>query len=55
TGKAAGLDGIPYELWKQTAARSKSDRTAFNVCGALKLLYNDIEKHGTSMIPEFSD
>uniref|UniRef100_A0A0W0G0A5 Reverse transcriptase domain-containing protein n=1 Tax=Moniliophthora roreri TaxID=221103 RepID=A0A0W0G0A5_MONRR len=49
-GKAPGLDGIPYEVWKalqsQYETETKAERLSFDIIGALKMLYNDIERFG---------
>ncbi|EEB97152.1 hypothetical protein MPER_03581, partial [Moniliophthora perniciosa FA553] len=49
-GKAPGLDGIPFEVWKSLESRYETDLGAeipsFNVILALAYLFNDIEQHG---------
>jgi hypothetical protein len=49
-GKATGINGIPYELWKvlddKYECQAKKEKPAFNIIGALTKVYNDIEKHG---------
>jgi hypothetical protein len=56
-GKAAGIDGIPHELWKALAARfkhkEKETGPKFNVVKCLTQLYNDIERHGISRPSDF--
>ena len=56
-GKAAGIDGIPHELWKTLAARYENKRTLnqpkFNIVKCLTILYNDIERHGIAPPSEF--
>jgi hypothetical protein len=54
-GKAAGLDGIPYEMWKQTAEKHNRDKKLLNVCHMLQILFNDIERYGTGQYLEFMD
>ncbi|KAJ3480915.1 hypothetical protein NLI96_g8028 [Meripilus lineatus] len=58
-GKATGLDGIPYELWKmlnqQYKNAKKSKKNAFDVVGTLTKVYNDIEKHGVDPKTNFSE
>ena len=47
TGKAAGLDGIPAELWKKLNEMYerdvKEERPSFDVIRYLTGIYNDIE------------
>jgi hypothetical protein len=56
-GKAAGVDGIPHEMWKALANRhenmEKAGKPAFNIINCLTSLYNDIEKHGLVQPIEF--
>lgn len=54
-GKAAGLDGIPYELWKKLAECHKKDTKALDICRVMQVLFNDIERHGTDTFQEFTD
>lgn len=53
-GKAAGINGLPTELWKSLKLahinKKKQEKPAFNVIETLTHIYNDIERHG--MIPE---
>jgi ribonuclease HI/exonuclease III len=48
--KAAGLDGIPYEIYKNLKSRhtnlSKEGREGFNITEMLALVYNDIAEEG---------
>ncbi|KAI0342654.1 DNase I-like protein, partial [Trametopsis cervina] len=50
TGKAAGLDGIPYELWTTLYHRSQQDESTgpppLDIIQALAHAYHDIEVHG---------
>ncbi len=59
TGKAAGLDGIPAELWKLCAQRAERDGAkddpAFDIVGMMKKVFNDIETHGVCEGTEFAD
>jgi hypothetical protein len=56
-GKAAGIDGIPHELWKALSTRYENNKTPnapkFNVIKCLTLVYNDIERHGLCPPSEF--
>jgi hypothetical protein len=56
-GKAAGIDGIPHELWKALAARYDNKKTLnqskFDIVKCLTNLYNDIEKYGIAPPSEF--
>ncbi|RDB23311.1 Transposon TX1 uncharacterized protein [Hypsizygus marmoreus] len=51
-GKAAGIDGIPYELWKIMQYRhddqSKRNTPSFNIIDVLQKVYADIERHGVA-------
>ncbi|KAJ7646302.1 Endonuclease/exonuclease/phosphatase, partial [Mycena polygramma] len=48
--KAPGLNGIPYEVWKVLDSRYNTkvaqNKPAFDLIGALHILYNDIEDNG---------
>ena len=56
-GKAAGIDGIPHELWKMLATRYENkknlDQPKFNIVKCLTVLYNDVERHGIVHFSEF--
>jgi len=56
-GKAAGIDGIPHELWKALLTRfenkKRTDELQFDIIKCLTLIYNDIEQHGISAPSEF--
>ena len=49
-GKAAGMDGLPHELWRvlvdQHSENEKHKKPSFDVVKLLRLLYNDIEQEG---------
>ncbi|KAJ7104119.1 Endonuclease/exonuclease/phosphatase, partial [Mycena belliarum] len=49
-GKAPGLDGITYEVWKILDARYQTaislEKPAFNILSVMLAVYNDIETHG---------
>ncbi|KAG0691781.1 hypothetical protein DFH29DRAFT_818936 [Suillus ampliporus] len=57
-GSAAGLDGIPYEIWKCLDQKHKSDqqeeKPSFNVIKTLTTIINDIQIHGIDEQTEFS-
>ena len=56
-GKAAGIDGIPHELWKMLATRYENKKNLnqpkFNIVKCLTVLYNDVERHGIVHPSEF--
>ena len=56
-GKAAGIDGIPHELWKTLLIRFQNKKgdedSKFDIIKCLTLVYNDIERHGISLPTEF--
>ena len=58
-GKAAGLDGIPYEMWKaldEKFKRTPKDASPrFDCLELLFLAYKDMETHGTSDQTGFSE
>jgi exonuclease III len=62
-GKAAGLDGIPAELWREMAhdydeAEKKEPRPSPmppNIAKILTKVYNDIEEHGIEPGTEFNE
>ena len=58
-GKAAGVDGLPHELWKKLAEQYVDDvaceRPAFDIIGSLTAVYNDIEKEGIVVGTSFSE
>ncbi|TFY61694.1 hypothetical protein EVJ58_g4350 [Rhodofomes roseus] len=58
TGKASGLDGIPYELWttlQKIHAQTDESEASFNVLALLEILYNDINRYGIEENCEFTD
>lgn len=57
TGKAAGVDRIPYELWKILDAQHQADsedKSRMNIVGVLTKFYNDMEIHGVIPGLEFT-
>ena len=60
TGSAAGIDGIPYELWKTIMIHHKStnknynDELTFDISKTLTTLFNDIQTHRVDQSTEFT-
>jgi exonuclease III/ribonuclease HI len=62
-GKAAGLDGIPAELWKDMAAEHSAAEGGEqqqkpkppNIVKILTRVYNDIEEHGIEAETDFNE
>jgi hypothetical protein len=58
TGSAAGIDGIPYEIWKnlheQHTNDQKKDLPSFNIIKMLTLVINDIQEHGVEEESDFA-
>src|SRR5271154_2086584 len=60
SGKAAGMDGIPYELWKTLHNKSlniehhPTNKKPMNIIKVLTAVYNDIEIHGVDEKTKFS-
>ena len=59
TGKATGVDGIPYEFWTTLDARwfrlRGTEEPQFDCLQLLTLVYKDIEDHGTCKEAGFAD
>ncbi|KAF8633797.1 hypothetical protein AX17_004355 [Amanita inopinata Kibby_2008] len=58
SGKAAGLDGIPHELWKQLATSKKDDTPGvptFDIVKMLCCVFRDINHHGISPGSNFAE
>lgn len=57
-GKAAGMDGVPYELWKLLQKRGEDHRrrnTAYpDIVGILTEVFNDVEVNGVDPKAQFS-
>jgi hypothetical protein len=55
---AAGIDGIPYELWKQLDQKHKSDQAedkpSFDIVKTLTKIINDIQQKGVDEQSEFT-
>jgi ribonuclease HI/exonuclease III len=61
-GKAPGLDGIPYELWKdlhrqytESTTSPRRHRTTFNIALLFSSLFQDIHMHGLIPGSRFSE
>jgi ribonuclease HI/exonuclease III len=56
-GSAAGLDGIPYELWKSLKAKLAStskNRKGFDILRTLTLVFQDIQQNGVDPRTSFA-
>ena len=58
--KAAGLDGIPVELWKKLSAQFDAYSNAeqnphCDIIELLKKVFNDIEKYGITPSTRFNE
>ena len=57
-GTATGLDGCPYELWKELDRKYKEakyeGRIGFDIIAALTYLFQDIQTNGVSKNSEFA-
>jgi hypothetical protein len=53
-GKATGINGLPYELWKallekhHTAKDQENTEKPFDIAHTLTIVYSDIETHGVT-------
>ena len=58
-GSATGLDGCPYELWKELKKRYekkvKEEKPGLNIIQTLTLIFQDIQRHGIAPGTFFSD
>ncbi|TEB25102.1 hypothetical protein FA13DRAFT_1589098, partial [Coprinellus micaceus] len=58
-GKAAGLDGIPVEIWKFFLSKAqearKKDQPEADIVNILTYLFNDIAKHGVDPNSAFAE
>lgn len=61
-GKAPGINGIPYELWKtllgkfeSTKKDTEEDNNTPDIANILTEVYNDIEKHGVTKGSNFAE
>jgi hypothetical protein len=58
TGSAAGIDGIPYEIYKnlneQHLNDQKKDSPSFDIIKTLTLIINDIQEHGVEEETDFA-
>ncbi|TFY54647.1 hypothetical protein EVJ58_g8730 [Rhodofomes roseus] len=59
SGKAAGIDGIPYEFWAAFMGgaddETQTNDDGFDSIKYLTLVFNDIEAHGTLPDTKFAD
>ncbi|KAG2105876.1 uncharacterized protein F5147DRAFT_522560, partial [Suillus discolor] len=57
-GSAAGIDGIPYEVWKSLHEKHLDDRKkdipSFDIMKTLTIVINNIQKHGVDDQTDFS-
>ncbi|KAG2132117.1 uncharacterized protein EDB93DRAFT_1094049 [Suillus bovinus] len=57
-GSAAGIDGIPYEIWKNLHEKhindQKKELPSFNIIKTLTLVINDIQEHGVDDNTDFT-
>jgi exonuclease III/ribonuclease HI len=57
-GKAAGIDGLPYELWKRINNICKGgehNHDSFSIVDCLTAVYNDIEQYGIEPNTQFAE
>ena len=58
-GSATGLDGCPYELWKELNKRYKEaeeeGKTGFDIIKTLALIFQDIQYHGIAPNTNFAE
>ena len=58
SGKAASIDGIPYELWKKLHERYKAaqqqDKPGFNILDLLRRVFNSVEDNGIEPCTNFN-
>jgi hypothetical protein len=57
SGSTAGINGIPYEIWKRLHKKHLADlednKESFNIIKTLTLVINDIQKNGVKDETEF--
>jgi hypothetical protein len=57
-GSATGLDGCPYELWKNLdqrhSRRSHRNKPSFDIIKMLTYLFQDIQEHGIDQCTNFT-
>ena len=57
-GSATGMDGCPYELWKNLHEHYNTTRQmnkeGFNICKVLTEVFNDIQTHGVDPNTQFT-
>ena len=58
-GSATGLDGCPYELWKELKKRNddteNEGRTGFDIIKTLTTVFLDIQQHGIAQNTNFAE
>ena len=58
-GSATGLDGCPYELWKELKKRNQEaeeeGKTGFDIINTLTLVFQDIQRHGITPGSNFAE
>lgn len=54
-GKAAGLDGIPHEVWKELASGREEEDSGFDIAKAFTTVFNDICIHGMVKDTNFAE
>jgi hypothetical protein len=58
-GSATGLDGCPYELWKELdksyTEAQKIGKPGFNIVNTLTAVFNDIQEHGIEPETDFTE
>ena len=58
-GSATGLDGCPYELWKELKTLNneaeEEGRTGFDIIKTLTIVFQDIQYHGIAPNTHFAD
>ncbi|KAG0694782.1 hypothetical protein DFH29DRAFT_754930, partial [Suillus ampliporus] len=57
-GSAAGIDGIPYEMWKTLHEAHKKKRLinkpSFNILGTLTTVFDDVQTYGVTEKSNFA-
>jgi exonuclease III len=57
-GSATGMDGLPYELWKElndmNESAHKQERDGFDIADTLSIIFQDIQDHGIDKRSDFA-